>query len=781
MILENNTIYIIPSDIKKDLLLNLSKEKELKNIKFFSLKEFINNLTFSYDEKAIYYLMKKYNYKYDNAKIILDNLYYIEDKRYNNKKLDDLVKVKNEIKDLLIYNDYFKNYVSNKKIVIYGYDYIDNYDLNLLKDLDYEIIKKEVKDYKHEIYQFNTIFEEALFVGNKIKELIDNNISIDKIKIVNYNKDYSFILKEVFDMLNLNINTNDENIYSSKIVKKYLELFDEDKDVSELKNIFDMNNEDNLFIYNKIISSLNKYVFVKEKDIKRNLLINEFKRIKTNKIIFKNEIEIKNLNSIKDDEYAFLISFNEGSIPVIKKDEDFLGDKEKEILNIDKSNVVNNKIKENTIKNIKSIKNLVITYKLKTPFEEYYPSNIILDLDYTVIKETDISLDNSNRVNKLLLSKDLDSFVKYQEKSNRLETLFSNYSDIKYMSYDNKFKGIDKEKMYRLINNELTLSYSSLDNYYKCKFRFYLNNILKLDKYEETFAIFIGNLFHYILSICFEDNFNFDKEYDNYILKYDSNNKDKFFFNKLRKDLLFIIDTIKKQYSYSKFKDAKYENKFSINKDKTIKVKFIGFIDKLLLHEYKGKTLMVIVDYKTGVQNINLSNSYYGLNMQLPIYLYLSKNSNIKSEVVGFYLQKILTGVPKLDNKKDIKTIKEENLKLQGYSVSDEELLNEFDSSYEKSEVIKSLSKTSNGFSAYSKLLTKEQMDSLYKLVDKKIDKARDNILDANFEIDPKRIGFNNVSCEFCKYKDICYMNENNIKQLDEIKDLDFLGGDNND
>ena len=40
--------------------------------------------------------------------------------------------------------------------------------------------------------------------------------------------------------------------------------------------------------------------------------------------------------------------------------------------------------------------------------------------------------------------------------------------------------------------------------------------------------------------------------------------------------------------------------------------------------------------------------------MQLPIYLYLSKSDNIKSEVVGFYLQKILTGVPKLDSKKDI-------------------------------------------------------------------------------------------------------------------------------
>ena len=381
----------------------------------------------------------------------------------------------------------------------------------------------------------------------------------------------------------------------------------------------------------------------------------------------------------------------------------------------------------------------------------------------------------------MLLGKDLDTFVKYGEKTSRLETLFSNYKDIKYMSYDNKFKGIDKEKMYDYLNNNLTLSYSSLENYYKCKFRYYLNSILKLDKYEETFAIFIGNLFHDVLSKCFEDNFDFDKEYDSYVSKYNSNNKDKFFFNKLKKDLLFIIDTIKKQYSYSNFKEAKYENRFSINKDKTIKVKFIGFIDKLLIHKYKDKVLLAIIDYKTGPQDIKLTNCYYGLNMQLPIYLYLSKNGNPQAEVVGFYLQKILTGVPKLDPKKDIKSIKEDNLKLLGYSIYDEELINEFDSSYEKSEVIKSLEKTSNGFRSYSKLLTKEQMDNLYKLVDKKIDEARDDILEANFEIDPKRIGFDNVSCLYCKYKDICYMNENNIKVLDEVKDLDFLGGDNND
>ena len=61
-----------------------------------------------------------------------------------------------------------------------------------------------------------------------------------------------------------------------------------------------------------------------------------------------------------------------------------------------------------------------------------------------------------------------------------------------------------------------------------------------------------------------------------------------------------------------------------------------------------------------------------------------------------------------------------------------------------------------------------------------KIDEAKDKILNTDFEIDPKRVGFNNVSCKYCKYKDICFMNQNNVKILEEIKDLSFLGGDDN-
>ena len=774
MALINNSIYIIPNNIKRDLLLEYSKEKTINNIKYYSLEEVINKFGY-YEEKSLVFLMEKNNYKYNNAKIILSNLRYIDNKKYNNKKLDKLVKIKEDLKDYYIEDEYFLDYIKDKYVLVLGYDYIDNYSKKILDKINANIEQKEDKDYKHIVYGFNTMFEEISFVASKIRELLDNGIDIKKIKIVNYSNEYNFIINILFKAFNININLDNETIYSTSICKKYLnEYFD---DINGLKDSINLKNDDNLYIYNKIIDIINKYNFEINHDIKKEIFINEFKNIKCNSNKYLNSIEIKDLNNIKDDEYAFLIGFNEGIIPKIYKDEDYLSDKEKEILGIEKSYERTNIEREITINNIKSIKNLIITYKLRSHFEEYYKSTLIEDLGYEEILNEKINYNYSNNFNKLVLGKELDNLVKYGEKNNDLELLFNNYSDNDYLTYDNKYKKIDKNKLYKYLKDELTLSYSSIDNYYKCSFRYYLNNILKLDKYEETFAIYVGNLFHYVLSKAFEDGFDLDKEYYGYIDK-ELTIKEKYFVDKLKKDLEFIINTIKKQYSFSEFDKALYENKFSISKDSNIKVNFIGFIDKLLYKETNNKTLLAIIDYKTGTQELNLNNCIYGLNLQLPVYLYLSKNSDIKNvEVVGFYLQKILNNEILKNNKKTYEKQKEDNLKLQGYSIYDEDLIRLFDRTYNQSEVIKSLGTTKDGFKSYSKLLTKNQMDELYKLVDKKIDEARDNILNANFDINPKRIGFNNVSCKYCKYKDICFMTENDVNVLDEIKDLSFLGG----
>lgn len=48
-------------------------------------------------------------------------------------------------------------------------------------------------------------------------------------------------------------------------------------------------------------------------------------------------------------------------------------------------------------------------------------------------------------------------------------------------------------------------------------------------------------------------------------------------------------------------------------------------------------------------------------------------------------------------------------------------------------------------------------MDEIYHKVDEQIDKVINNIENSNFDINPKNYNGKNISCMYCKFKDICY------------------------
>ncbi|MBP3635514.1 MAG: PD-(D/E)XK nuclease family protein [Bacilli bacterium] len=789
LILKDNSILIIPNNIKNKVLLKLNNLDNIYNIKILSLNEFISRLTFTYNEEAIYYLIKNYNIKYEVAKVYLDNIKYIDkDKRYNIKKLDKLSKIKRRLIDnnLLKYDVNFINYVSDKEVIIYGYDYISNYDRNVLSKLsNVRKLSKKHENYVHTIYEFSDIDNEVEFIANKIIKLINNKIDINNIKLAGISSEYLSVIKRIFGFYNIPVNLpNNSSIYDTSIISDFIKLINENDiniSLDLLEKKYDLLNEENNYIYNKLVDILNKYTFIDNYLDVIDMLIYDFKHTENynNKKI--NSIEIINLkdNIIDDNIYVFLLGFNQGNIPAIYKDEDYITDFIRPNLDIETTQELNDIEKINIISIIKSIKNLVITYKLKTPFDIYYKSIIIDELGYDVIINEKIENKYSNKMNNIHLADCLDNLIKYGIKDDNLGRLYNSYSDIKYLTFDNKFSGIKKNDLLEYLDKKLLLSYSSVDNYYRCSFRYYLNNILKLTEYESTFAIEIGNIFHYILSKCFDDDFIFDKEFNIAISDLELNPSDKFFLKKLKNELLFIIDTIKLQNKFSSFDKALYESKVYINKEGNIKLTFMGIIDKLLYKKENNKTYLAIIDYKTGNPHTNLNNTIYGIDMQLPVYLYLSNNmSEIKNaEVVGFYLQKILNNEIIKSQDKIYEKQKKDNLKLQGYSINDEEILEKFDSSYKDSEVIKSMKVGNNGFYAYSKTISKDEINKLIEITEKNINDAFKNILDAKFDINPKRIGKNNVGCEFCKYKDICYMKEEDIVNLEEYKDLEFLKG----
>ena len=55
-------------------------------------------------------------------------------------------------------------------------------------------------------------------------------------------------------------------------------------------------------------------------------------------------------------------------------------------------------------------------------------------------------------------------------------------------------------------------------------------------------------------------------------------------------------------------------------------------------------------------------------------------------------------------------------------------------------------------------------------VVKEKIDTASKDILDGKFDINPKVIKNVNKGCMYCKYRDICYMKNEDIVNLEEKK-----------
>ena len=775
--IEDNTILIIPNNIKEEVLKNIRNLNNKLNIKIFNLDEFIKKFTFDYNEETIYQTMNKYNINYSIAKLYLNNIKFVS-KDNINYKIHNLYDIKSNIDKYLIKDKLFKKLINNKKIIIYGYDYITKYQSYVLNSVDNLIvINKEYNNYNHDVYKFNTLEEEVIFVCEEISKLINNGIDINNIFLSNIDSNYYNIIKRIFKMYNIPVNINDKNsIYQTNIGKYFINNIKNNIEelIEDIKNKFDMTNKRNNDILKKIINILNKFYFTNDYISIKDNIIEVMKKTYLENIKYNNAINEINIidNYICNDKYVFLLGFNLNSFPITIKDEEYINDNIK-FDYMEKSYEMNNTNKDLYYKVISNIKNLTITYKEKHLNESFYPSILIDEYKMNVIDKKIEYTNYSNELNKIYLTKYLDELIKYNNKNKNINLLYSNYQ-INYNNYDNRYKKINKENLYKYLNYRFNLSYSNMDTYYHCAFKFYISSILKLDEFETNLGNYIGNLYHYVLSKAFVDNFNFDKTVENYINNkpYPESFKNKYFITKVLDNLKNIIKTIEYQNTLGNMNESYYEKNIIIEKTGVINTTFKGFIDKIL----KKDNNVVIIDYKTYSIDIKLNYLPYGLSMQLPVYLYLTKSYDKDIETIGFYIQEILNSSKY--NKKVGTTLKEQqkdSLKLKGYTIGDENKISIFDTTYEKSEMIYGMKLSNNGFDRNAKVLTEKQMNNIIKLTDNKINECINNIENANFEINPKMIGGKNIGCEHCKYKDICFMTNRDIKELEEIKDLEFL------
>ena len=748
----DNSIYIVPNSLKIKLLEILSNSNKIYNITFISLEELEKHYFFDIKDEALLYLLEKTNENIDVLRLMLKNLYKIDlTKNYKETKLNNLKDLYYDLleNNYLIFDKGYKDYLLTKEIYILGYSMLERYQRDMLDSINTNYLNITSTLSIDTVYKYHSMKDEVIDTALKIRELNNKGVSYNKIFLAGIDDSYNYLLKTIFYMFDIPIYFKSNNRLTSIIsVKEYLK----DKDINHIK---DINLKSKIVKINDdlIYAKNSKYYDILLKDKLEKSTLDSVELVECVKVL--NEaLDIPYL--VSDDEYLFVLGFNQNHLPKIYKDEDYLSDNLKIKCNLNTSFIKNKLSKENLIKVLGTIKNLTISYKLTSLTGEYAKSSLLNELNLKEIEDIDYKYNYSNKFNNYRLSSVLDMYYKYHEKDKDFLYLTNNVDSSKYTSFDHKFKGIKRNV------TPYNLSYSSIDDLAKCPFKYYLKYILKLDSFDENFNTKIGNIFHSVLKDSYNSNFSFTDSLTKALNNNPLDKRELVLFERLKKELEDIITYNKKMEKRSFLTEFYGEKKLEIPLSKNTTLK--GFIDKILFKTFHDKTYYAIFDYKTGNATLNLDYLSDGLYLQLPLYIYLINKSGLFSNpsFVGFFYQYLL------QNYKDVNE-KEKNLKLVGYTTDDKVILSYLDEDYETNSFVKSLGVKKDGeLSSKSKTLNEEELKDMLKKVDEALDKSLKIIESNNFIIAPKIINNKNISCEFCPFKEVCFVTFNDYVYLEK-------------
>ena len=541
-ILDECDIWIVKDNIKNNIF--EKHQGEMLNHKIISFSEFRDKYYFTYDNRTIHYLMEHYHYQYDVAKMYLSMMIYLPDEVTSMSKVEMLRGLKKELEEnhLLIKNSSFVRYLKNKKVAVMcsldDLSFFEKRIFHKLRDItDVFFYEEEYLEYDHDnIIQCHTMEEEVSYIADKIVSLLLDDIDIKEIKVC-ARREYYDIIRRVFSWYHIPVCLDNITLYGTSIGQFFLREMVADKE-SSLENLvskYSLDNVRNLEIYNSIIQILNRYTWCDDLISLKPFLVNDFKNCsvsqESNSLVVS---VVDSLDSVSSDDYVFLLGFNQGEIPYTYKEEDYFSDKEKMLLGLETTAELNERSYLHWLREIKRVKNLVITMKLNGMNGECYLSSLNDDLHLELVPFQK-SYSYSHLYNKLELSKGLDILIKYNEVVDDLSMLYSHYKDIEYRIYHHKYQGVSKNKIREYLDYHLVLSYSSLTTYYQCAFRYYLNYILRINPYEETFYTILGNAFHYVLSLVFNNDIDIRENYYHYLdgVSYVFNAREKYFFDSL--------------------------------------------------------------------------------------------------------------------------------------------------------------------------------------------------------------------------------------------------------
>ncbi len=234
------------------------------------------------------------------------------------------------------------------------------------------------------------------------------------------------------------------------------------------------------------------------------------------------------------------------------------------------------------------------------------------------------------------------------------------------------------------------------------------------------------------------------------------------------------VNALQEQLKKGVFTPSHYEVSFQVAEDldsvhvelsESEKMHLKGRIDRIDTAEDEEHVYVKVIDYKSGNKQFDLAALYYGLQLQLVVYMnaameLVSKEHPGKQVIPAAMLYYHVddptvevTGEVKED---EIHHLLMEKLRMNGVVNREPDIVKLLDSHIqEKSEVIPVEIKKDGDYSARSGILSGEDFQIISRYVNDKMKRIGREIMDGKIAKNPYKRG-TEESCTYCSYKKIC-------------------------
>lgn len=361
-----------------------------------------------------------------------------------------------------------------------------------------------------------------------------------------------------------------------------------------------------------------------------------------------------------------------------------------------------------------------------------------------------------------------------------------------------------------LYGKDLSNSVTRIEKYAACAYAHFLQYGLQLQERQEFRfgGLDFGNIFHEVLRIfptkLAEKNYGWrtvpeetlfelaeqcirevTSDYGNQILS--SSYRHAYMVERMTRMIKRTLWALSEQLKMGEFEPTDYEVAFSymdglkntrMDLDKKRVMRLYGRIDRIDSYQEhsdeKDAIYVKVIDYKTGSTKFQIQNLYYGLQMQLVVYMNaaleqketsLPPESDAKVVPAGIFYYNI--DDPIIERKGTEEELREailKELKMNGLVNEETHLIQLLDRNFGKegslNGSVKSLAipvdTTKDGrIGSYSTTATKEQFALLGAYANHLLTKQGKEIVDGKISISPYRMD-KKTACDYCNFRPIC-------------------------